>query len=898
MISFEGKHGAIINLFTKKIMEGIDFNPNSKFDRSLLNATLIKASNKLELYCKETIKTEIEVFQCKTGLAISYEDFILLDEPYKELWLKYPELVNLTNKLFEDLQFNFNLIKIRFNASLPNLIAEDFFKHPDEISNIFYMNGESHDNNKNVVVFYKDKKPTFCLKLRSVEIEAKINDLIVSFSRDFLGLNNWEGAVFIAEKDWGWMKWVNRNDFDTAEKVGQYYLNFGSLLAICSALNITDLHYENIIAGINPIPIDLETSLHCNNPDDTNPKIIRTSLLPHTLKYLDGKVSIEHSGLGNIFEDLQYENGSLRGNSVQLNGNIVSPFEYINNISEGFKRTYKCIEENKRIFFDFLDSIKHLKNRVLFNATDIYYTILKSSMHPKLLRDTQLRKDYIRDCLINDRRYHNNNDIVLSEINSLMRGDVPRFTNDVFGTNIYNNGNFITKNKKGIECGYEYVKNSISKIDDASINKENMDLVSLLMQCGEIVLATSNLRDEEYSLSNNLMLIQLEKKIKLYLNRISKKDKNLKLFLAFNDNGLEYRELPLDIFNGISGVVYIQIKNLIDEKSLNAEIIDIYNKYVEFLNKNKTFNLGGAFIGDLSCLLPLILSYGGLSENSKSEISLLLGNVDLYLKSGNVKFPGGSGMLGGVSGLMALTALYYNETQDNRWKELSIDFFNTLMSESTQMDGMLLFPYPNQSSHRMKCLSGLSHGQAGIAYCLSLYGLIFKNEKDKCSKLIEQTIRFEIENYDDKLLNWKDLRLKILNEEAVHDFSWAHGGAGILYCMDFILKNYKIETLENFYLNLDINEIFTKNINERKVSVNYSISNGHLGASLIYKRMNPMVKVSLPNFNDKAKFNAITGLGLFKGIAGEYLAIKELSENNLIPYLPLLPHELFKFDWR
>lgn len=252
-------------------------------------------------------------------------------------------------------------------------------------------------------------------------------------------------------------------------------------------------------------------------------------------------------------------------------------------------------------------------------------------------------------------------------------------------------------------------------------------------------------------------------------------------------------------------------------------------------------------------------------------------------------------MLGGISGLMVMSSLYYITSGDLHWKNISKYFFKKLLSLSIKKDNSLIFPYEHKSKHHLKCLSGLSHGQAGIAYAFALYGLIFPEYHSECSMIVEEIINFEIENYDPNLMNWRDFRLEIFNEEAIHDFSWAHGGAGILYCMSFILNHYKIKSLNDFYSSLNLNKIFLDNINGRKHIKNYTISNGHVGAILIFRRLNRNIEVSLESILKEQcyRFNILTGLGIFKGISGEYLALMELSDVTYKQIFPMLPHELF-----
>lgn len=896
MVSFKGKHRAIINLFFNKFIEDINFNKDSKFERCLVNASAIKASNKIELYGKKVIETELEYINKNTNIKLSYDDFILMDDPYIALWEKYPGFVELVRNLFSDLSLNFEVVKRCYEESYIDLVNLKFIEEDDDIDNIFYLNGESHDGNKNVVVFYKNKKPSFCLKLRDVNLEKKVSLFIREFANEIMCIDDWVSAEYIDKKDYGWVKWVERINFSSLNEIEKYYYNFGILLSVSSVLNITDLHYENIISNVNPVTIDLETAFHCNEINDKNPRVICTHLLPHTLKYSSGIVSIEHSGIGNIFESQQYENNMVRGNTVEFSGEMKSSLNFIGKIKDGFLDAYCKIENNKNWFSEILNKVKGNTHRVLFNSTEVYYSYLNASMHPNLLREPEKRKEYIRECLLTDRSYHGDELVLACEIDSIMDGDVPRFTCEINGNVIFYKGNAISKLNGNIHNGYSFVKSLIEDLSQKFITSECSDLTGLLNQCLDIISINMGENESKHNINSpDVIKNNLKSKIINYLKRIAGNDSTLKLYIAFNENGLEYREPPLDVFNGIAGILYLNSKLNIVSDEIIKDIHDIYLGFLKIIDEDDGVYLGGAYIGYLSCIMPLMLSYDKLSVEAKEILNTSTDRIVNLLFNEKDIHPGGCSLLGGISGLMVISSLYYVISKDLRWKIISNHFFKKLLSLAIKKEDVLIFPYEHKSKHNFKCLSGLSHGQAGIAYAISLYGLVFPENYSECCTLIEEVINFEIKNYDPNLMNWRDFRLDIFNEEALHDFSWAHGGAGILYCMSFILKHYKIKSLDDFYSKLNLDEIFLENINGRKHIKNYTISNGHIGAILIFRRLNKDIEVSLESIIKEGcyKFNSLTGLGILKGISGEYLALMELSDVTHKPIFPILPNEFF-----
>jgi lantibiotic modifying enzyme len=67
----------------------------------------------------------------------------------------------------------------------------------------------------------------------------------------------------IARPDYGWVAYVQHRPCPDLPAARRYYQRAGAVLALLTALEASDFHYENVIAsGEHPVPVDLEGLLH------------------------------------------------------------------------------------------------------------------------------------------------------------------------------------------------------------------------------------------------------------------------------------------------------------------------------------------------------------------------------------------------------------------------------------------------------------------------------------------------------------------------------------------------------------------------------------------------------------------------------------------------------------
>ncbi len=230
---------------------------------------------------------------------------------------------------------------------------------------------ESHNYGKNVAIF-ETKTAKFVFKYRDVRTEGRFFQFL-----DFLNssLNIKQYVPWVIERDdHGWMEYISHSPCTSAFEIQEYYKKCGYFLALFHLLGSTDLHSENIIAsGSYPVFIDLETLVsplpNLNNPyiNKLNEyidfqyglSVSRSGILPQWLLGPDTNV-YNNSALGgrkskvlyskitwkNINkDDMGFEYAEQEApedaNVVYLGKEIQNPYDYVDNILEGYSTFHK-----------------------------------------------------------------------------------------------------------------------------------------------------------------------------------------------------------------------------------------------------------------------------------------------------------------------------------------------------------------------------------------------------------------------------------------------------------------------------------------------------------------------------------------------------------------------------
>lgn len=259
--------------------------------------------------------------------------------------------------------------------------------------------------------------------------------------------------------DHGWEENLENKPCKSEKQINTYYMKMGIHLFLCMLMSASDMHGENIIAdGENPILLDLEClpGLRSIEKSDNaekavkrilNNSIIYTGILPLVIWISEKKgQGINLSALGTekkqilpfkvpVLINKKTSEMRIVNRKIEIKascslpcfeGKYANPEEYADEIIEGFSNAYmlfmnKKVELSKKLglFFSF-------ESRYLIRHTQQYsmYLFYSDFMQNSIKRSLMLQ--VLRNNMDTHPTYKE--DILASEISSLMNMDIPYYT--------------------------------------------------------------------------------------------------------------------------------------------------------------------------------------------------------------------------------------------------------------------------------------------------------------------------------------------------------------------------------------------------------------------------------------------------------------------------------------
>lgn len=373
---------------------------------------------------------------------------------------RYPYLLKQINREVGLVVESYSLLFDRFLKDLSEI--RSCFNITESLSNVEFSLGDSHSQKQTVVkiefkgksVYYKPKSyDSYNILLELISLLKSNN--IPSFSL----------PESLIKADYCWQLGVAYTS-SNKDEVAKIYFKYGVLAAFSEIFSITDLHMENVIvSGGDLYLIDVETffqrKLNVQNQNfegitvDTYQRIYKTSLSNGLFPVQFEKNSAPNvsgiSGKGGKRKKGKYElinknRGDMKlvktdyfqedgYNILTLNGKVVEPLDYANEVIAGFRECYTFLMSQRAKVKKILEDFPKLKTRAIFRNTSDYGKFLQASTNPKYLFSEKKRENLFS--ILHESK-HIEQFIVVSEIKDLMNGEMI-FVNrkDTFLTILY-----------------------------------------------------------------------------------------------------------------------------------------------------------------------------------------------------------------------------------------------------------------------------------------------------------------------------------------------------------------------------------------------------------------------------------------------------------------------------
>jgi lantibiotic modifying enzyme len=337
------------------------------------------------------------------------------------LFRSYPGLARVWSELIEQWVQKIAELTIRVRSDR-KLIMRNFFGglDPGVLKGVRFDLSDPHRGGRETVILYFEHS-SIVYKPRSGQNENAWFSLLRwinrhGFSPAFRTLR------ILCRRRYCWAEFVAPTPCRNVADARNYYRRAGGLLCITYLIGAIDCHCDNLIAaGDQPILIDAETLLH-REPNSSAYRgpaaLLRTGLLP--LPEPDNLGTCEVSGLGGI---------TMGSHTPMLQGKILPLSAYRGELAEGFRRMWNLIGKPHTTISTAFDrqicQMRGLRWRRVYYPTSRYAEVREASLQPSAFRSGTARWQAIETQL---RRNGTSNSIIHREIRSIVRLDVPYFT--------------------------------------------------------------------------------------------------------------------------------------------------------------------------------------------------------------------------------------------------------------------------------------------------------------------------------------------------------------------------------------------------------------------------------------------------------------------------------------
>lgn len=930
-----------------------------KFDfiKDMTTFVEVLTFNLLNLLGKIGIRTSIlevniakmsQLLEGETGeeCFLYYNKNLLRNFEYiAELYTTYPTLIELLCSKTQ--QFYNYILEIMMSIDNDwNDIASEFQAYDPKKSVKMIMSGlgDEHKNGKTVTKVVFDEAFSLIYKPRNLLIEKGFNQLVDWINdeniKDYLALKT---IGIISKKDHGWVEYVEYSECKDIEEVKAFYTRMGELLFLLYSLDAVDFHHENLIAlGEHPVLIDLETLFHPRikkyerfssesrkmAQKQIEESVLSVGFLPYFLVSkgdLDNRIDI--SGLGGEAEQVSpfkslkiineksddirivWENDKLQPqkNNPKLNGQAIHSDKFTDEILSGFSSIYDWVINNKGIYKKRVKELfSSAESRMILKPTRQYAQLLRVSYHPDFLRD------YIHRFILLHRVAiyvpENLKPLLASELNSLVKGEVPYFTCFANGRHVYNSEGACFKDMLP-QIPIKVIENKIAKLDykDYVFQRKLINMSYQIKTSGYEKDATRTVLKNDIDKAPGITRqkwLDTAVEIGEYIvdNSIVGNDETKNRTWvsssldAVNETSVTITPVGDDLYNGNSGMaLFLAYLGLItrDERFKSAAKEAMYSsmRFIEQEHKDQKYSIG-AFNGISGNLYTLHKLYMLQPDEELRQYCIK------YLETINTQIENDRAfdVIGGSTGCLAVMLSVYEESRDEDIRKLAIENANLCFMHL--YNNRISIPAGGIAWGDDKLLvpsSGFAHGNSGIiAFLAKLMSITQNNE---INRAIKEALIFERGLFSEKHQNWF---MNVKKEKLA--FGWCHGAPGILLSK-VLLKTY-CPDIESSKIDEELDIAF-KTTTQSCFGLNPSFCHGdlgHLDILLVFSKLSKNKELEMSSqatFQDfyenvilkRWKEGVLRGtesMGLMNGLSGFGYSLLRFYEPQIVPSILML----------
>lgn len=740
---------------------------------------------------------------------------------YQKYNLLYKTLLDIIDRKIK----YHNQILTRLNAH-KSIIEERLFESCElgKIKEIDYSRGDSHKGGKSVVIVHFENDKRLVYKPRSVKLEVGFNEFLSWINAKLIKKSKLYGLKAINFEEYGYIEFVHHEECSRKKDVKEYYVNMGKLLCVAYLLKGKDFHHENIIAkGTCPVIIDLDALFHSNISmteeigassymkalEIIDNSVYTTGLLPHIINNTkdDNAEGIDVSGMQGdkiqispfktykvinkntdkirlaeaTFEVNTHDNIPTYNNIKMLAG------EYVTQIIDGFSQIYMVAMENKQEMINLLQVVfKGANSRLILRPTYLYGQLINSSQHPDFMMNKADRVTFLSRLAIGVSQEQIT--IVKSEIEDIIKGDIPLFETGVMNTDIYNAQGEkldVVQEKTPFSCICEKINNLAydNLVDQIHIIQNAFKCMDVEVFRQENQTITTLYKAQTPSRERCL---KIARKIADYLVEDSvvgteASGNKSRSWLGYSNIGVEkirfqYEVLLSDIYSGNSGIAlfFLYLGKVTGEEGYIHIAEESMSNLIEGIKKRNT-SMTDMLIGPYNGISGyLYTTFEIYNHTKKVHLYPIIYKIMQTIEEAVLKDRTFDFLSGSAGALMVLKRIYEYSSEENL-KNLACKIINSMIDHIISGRKRLNEDMCAWASGDMQIYySGFAHGTAGISAALSKTSELY-HSPNKISETINQALKYEKHLYSMVEDNWRSD-----NDSDRHSLGWCHGAPGII----------------------------------------------------------------------------------------------------------------------
>jgi len=615
----------------------------------------------------------------------------------------------------------------------------------------------------------------------------------------------------VERPSYGWVEYVEAHGCTSEEQVRRFYRRQGGYLALLYVLEGTDFHFENIIAsGEHPIMVDLESLLHptlrvsdqvlgSQREEVMYDSVMRIGMLPRRAWEDPGAPGVDISGMGNP----EGQSGRRQAPAVEgagtdqvvftrkpgrfrrghnlptLHGMDVDPLQYQDAVEEGFNELYTLLLEHRGELLGeqgLLTRFVNTEVRVLLRPTFIYKAMLLESTHPDLLRNALERDLFFERLWLFVERFPFVTQISHAERRALERGDVPLFTTYPGSRSVWGDPD---EEIPAVfdETGLERMLRRVAQLGESDRAKQawtiRASFASLAIDADPLRLLHYTPAEPQAPATRE-RLLEAARTVGNRLEALASRERDECSWFGVSlgwDRRWRLAPLGLDLYGGLPGVALFLAH--LGELTGEARYRELAWGAVRTMqhkldDKPSQPTSVGGFLG----WGGLLYTYAHLGRLWQRPELLDQAGKCLPMLEALIPQDNSFDVLGGAAGgILALAALHRSRPSE-QVLTVARRCGEHLLAQSQRQEqglGWLSRVEPTVA------LTGLSHGNAGIAWALLELGALTGEEAFR--EAAREALAYERSLFHPEKGNWPDLR----GDQAAHKFktSWCHGSTGI-----------------------------------------------------------------------------------------------------------------------